>query len=699
MAQQDDDRQPEEERRDAQRRGESALEVAGTLRAPWRWEDLIIEALVIDRLDRWKNRLAGLAHEYERKLHEAESDDPGSSRSHAFRRDMEQLGALRAFAIPVLEEMAAWPPSQSWGEWLGAITGLATRVLAQPARVLRVLQELSPLDAIGPVDLHEVREVLTPRLSTLTHEPPRRRHGRLFVGTPHAARGRAFRVVFVPGLAERLFPQRLREDALLPDEQRHALGGALPTQQARAADERQHLTLAVGAASERLYLSFPRIEVEESRPRVPSFYVLDTMRAIEGGIPAASALVERAHQAGASTLAWPAPTDPGRAIDDFEHDLATMAGLLASKDAASAKGRARYLYELSPELRRSLTSRWLRWHRRGWDPADGLVRVVPGTTGPALAGQRLGARPYSLTALQRFSACPYQFLLAAVYRLAPLEQPAPLQQLDPLPRGDLFHRIQARTFRSLQEHALLPLSTEALPKAQKLLEWAVTAVEQEAYDQLAPAIDRVWRDEMAAMTRDLKLWLEHVAVEGADWTPLRFVFSCGLDDTAGRYERSTRATASVEKKFQLRGSIDVIERHRQTRFLRVTDNKTGRKRTEAGRTIVQGGRILQPVVYGLALEALWPGETVYSGRLFYCTSAGGFAEHEIPLLGDARRYGLEALEIIDRSIEHGLLAAKPADEACKYCDFLDVCGRDEERRTRRKDPATFADLEALRKLP
>ena len=143
----------------------------------------------------------------------------------------------------------------------------------------------------------------------------------------------------------------------------------------------------------------------------------------------------------------------------------------------------------------------------------------------------------------------------------------------------------------------------------------------------------------------------------------------------------------------------MIERHRQTRFLRVTDNKTGRKRTEAGRTIVQGGRILQPVVYGLALEALWPGETVYSGRLFYCTSAGGFAEHEIPLLGDARRYGLEALEIIDRSIEHGLLAAKPADEACKYCDFLDVCGRDEERRTRRKDPATFADLEALRKLP
>ena len=93
--------------------------------------------------------------------------------------------------------------------------------------MLRVLQELAPLAAVGPVRLREVRDVLSPRLSTLTHEPPRRRHGRVFVGTPHAARGRAFRVVFVPGLAERLFPQRIREDALLLDDRRDDADRAL----------------------------------------------------------------------------------------------------------------------------------------------------------------------------------------------------------------------------------------------------------------------------------------------------------------------------------------------------------------------------------------------------------------------------------------------------------------------------------------
>ncbi len=694
-----DDTQPDQEAREALERGETDRAVAGTLRAPWRWEELIVEAAVIGfGIERWRARLSGLEQDYRRRLRETESDDPGSPRARGLRRDVEQLRALRAFAEPVLAQMDQWPKEQTWGEWLAALRALVPTVIAKPARVLRVLQELGPLDTIGPVTLREVRDVLTPRLSTVSHDPPRRRHGRLFVGTPHGARGRSFKVVFVPGLAERLFPQRIREDALLPDDRRVQVSADLPVQSTRAADERVQLSLAVGAASQRLFLSFPRIEVEESRPRVPSFYVLDIARAIEGLIPAASSIIASAHKQGASTLAWPAPRDPALAIDDFEHDLSTMGALLSSSDPAKTKGRARYLYDLSPELQRSLTTRWQRWHPRQWTVADGLVRSVPETTAPALARQRLGARPYSLTALQRFSACPYQFLLAAIYRLAPLEQPAPLQQLDPLTRGDLFHRIQAKALGRLQELNMLPLSHESLAQAQKMLEWAVKEVDDEAREQLAPAIERVWRDEIAAMTRDLKIWLECLAVEGAEWTPERFEFAFGLDDIAGRDEHSTRDTAHIGPHFRLRGSIDLIERHRQTGLLRVTDHKTGRNYTERGQTIVQGGRILQPVIYGLALEALWPDQTVYSGRLFFCTTNGGFATHEIPLLSEARRHGVEVLEIIDRSIEQGLLAARPDRNVCGFCDFQDVCGRDEERRTKRKDGSRFADLEALRKL-
>lgn len=692
-----EDTQPEDEAQAQVLRGESANDLAGTLRAPWRWEDLIVEAAVIGKLARWQRRLRGLQHEYDRRVREASSEDPEASRVRGLIRDREQLRALRAFAEPILAEMAEWPPSQSWGEWLVALERLAPRVIATPARVVRMLRELAPLSAIGPVSLREVRDVLTPRLSTLTHEPPRRRYGRVFVGTPSAARGRSFKVVFVPGLAERMFPQRIREDSLLPDRRREATDPALVTQSRRAADERLQLTLAVGAAAERLYVSFPRIELNESRPRVPSFYVLDIARAIEGHIPPAQIIAKRALLAGGSALARPAPQDPATAIDDFEHDLSTLAALLADR-SDRAKGRARYLYELSPELQRSLTSRWLRHHRKQWEPADGIIRSAEHTRA-ALASQRLGARPYSLTALQRYSACPYQFLLAAVYRLAPLDAPAPLQKMDPLTRGDLFHQMQAAALRRLQADGLLPLSADNLPAAQQRLTTAIHDVQDREYDRLHPAIDRVWRDEMAVMTQDLQTWLEKLAEEGAEWTPERFEFSFGLPDMAGRDDHSIATPATIAGRFQLRGSIDMIERHRKTGFLRVTDHKTGKNRTRPGQTVVDGGRVLQPVIYGLALKALFPEETVYSGRLFYCTTPGGFQPYEIPLIGDAPGRGIEVLEIVDRAIENGLLAARPAHEACKWCDFKVVCGRGEEQRTRRKDAKLFSDLDALRKLP
>ena len=497
-----EDVQPEEEAAAQIARGESDRDLAGTLRAPWRWEDLIVEAAVIGRLDRWQRRLKGLEHEYDRRVREASSEDPEASRVRALVRDREQLRALRAFAEPILAEMADWPDAQSWGDWLSALERLAPRVIAKPERVLRMLRELAPLSAIGPVTLREVRDVLTPRLSTLTHEPPRRRHGRVFVGTPAAARGRSFRIVFVPGLAERMFPQRIREDALLPDTRREAADSALATQARRAADERLQLTLAVGAASERLYVSYPRVELNESRQRVPSFYVLDIARAIEGHIPPASTLAARASEAGGAD----ARLAGAAGASDRHRRLRTRSGddggVAAGIRRTASKGRARYLYELSPELQRSLSSRWLRWTRK-WDPADGIVRSTDATRA-ALASQRLGARPYSLTALQRYSACPYQFLMAAIYRLAPLEAPAPLQKMDPLTRGDLFHQMQAAALRRLQADGLLPLSPDTLGDAQLRLTAAIREVHDREYDRLSPAIDRVWQDEIAAMTQDLR---------------------------------------------------------------------------------------------------------------------------------------------------------------------------------------------------
>ena len=108
--------------------------------------------------------------------------------------------------------------------------------------------------------------------------------------------------------------------------------------------------------------------------------------------------------------------------------------------------------------------------------------------------------------------------------------------------------------------------------------------------------------------------------------------------------------------------------------------------------------MLQPVLYSVAVtQAL---ETVVtSGRLFYCTAAGGFTDHEIPINDANRRAGLEALEIVDRAIELGFLPVAPADRACTWCDFRSVCGPLEGQRVRIKSADKLADLLALRQMP
>jgi len=682
--------------------------VAGSLRTPWKWEKLIVESAVIGgNPRRWHRRLSGYASDLRVQRAAAAREDPESSTVARLTRDIANLAHLRTFALPVIERLASWPAAVTWGAWLDLFKNLAPMVLSHPERVQAVLEQLRPMAEIGPVSLEEARDVVADRLQMLEIDPPRARYGRVFVGGPQHARGRTFRVAFVPGLAERMFPQHPHEDPLmLDDEMRTPLKADLLDQEARLRTERLLLRLAVGAPTERLWLSYPRLDTAESRPRVPSFYALDVMRAITGQIPPHGELQDRAAAEGRALLAWPAPARAEDAIDDLEHDLAVLKSLIDVDPPASVRGHAHYLLRLNECLKRSVTARWGRG-RSQWTQFDGITRVT-GMTKPLLDKQRLGARPYSLSALQKYSSCPYQFLLSAIYRLEQPRDIEPLQKLDPLTRGSIFHEAQAQFFRQLKDEGHLPLTEDAMPHALQVVDGALAAVAAKYEDELAPAIDRVWRDEIADIGRDLRVWVRRLPLHDG-WEPAYFEFAFGLPGDTDRDPASVPEPVLVDGRFKLRGSVDLIE-VRASQFaprssdlaprasaFRITDHKTGKNRT-TWRTVIGGGAILQPVLYGLAIEQAL-GKPVTSGRLFYCTSAGGFVDHEIPLNEQNRRLGLEALEIVDRAIELGFLPAAPGERACTWCDFLPVCGPDEPRRVARKMREKLGDLDALREMP
>jgi ATP-dependent helicase/nuclease subunit B len=659
-------------------------------RAPWRWEKLIVDAAVIGSAERWNRRLKGLENELARQRDLLAPEE--EARAAGIDRRVTDLKHLGEVAMPIIQALNDLPHSAVWGEWLPRLRSLTTLAVRDRDRVFAALDELIPLAPVGPVGLDEVRIVLEERLGRLENPARERRYGMVFVAPPARARGMSCDVVIVPGLAERVFPKKHTEDPLLPDAARELLSPHLRRQGDRVMEERFALRLAAGAARARVMFSYPRVDLDQGRPRVPSFYALEVMRAAEGRLPGFDELARRAAGEQAMRLGWPAPKDPNDAIDEAEFDLAIL-DRLVGQNPEETTGAAHYLLGANEYLARALRARARRW-LRSWTRADGLVDPEPGAIA-ALAKHQIAARSYSPTALQHYAECPYRFFLHAIHRLEPRDEIEAIEVIDPLTRGSIFAETQFEILTALRTRGMLPVTPQNLVDAQKLLDDLLDSVARRHREELAPAIERVWNDGIEEIQADLREWLRRAAFEYAGWRPERFELAFGLRD------REQADPASAPDPVQLagitlRGSIDLIERDTQGR-LRATDHKTGRVRAERG-FIIGGGRILQPVTYALAAKSVL-GEEVSTGRLYYCTAAGGYEERIVDI-DDNARSSIEAVAAtINGALKDAFLPAAPDAGDCQWCDYRRICGPYEERRTCLKSKKRIEALLALRARP
>ena len=676
--------------------------------SPRKWERMLVDAAVIGGRTRWAARLSGLAASLAAEGELLEPDDPRRAESA---RERSLLASLEGFALPVLDLLEALPEGGTWGQWMGALSRLATQALREPDAVLELLDELAPLAPVGPVSLHVVYRVLSARLSSVVLRDSGHGAGKLFVGAIDDLRGRVFDVVLVPGLAERLFPPRLSEDALLPDAARRQLSPELWVTDERVARERLQLRLAVGAAESRLWLSFPRFDVVHARPRVPSFYGLEVLQAIDGTLPAFDELTRRAQPGAAARMGFPAPEQPSDAIDDAEYDLAMLARLLRDApegDRKQRRGAARYLLEVSSHLARALRFRARRWEVARLSSVDGFVATDEATRG-LLAPERLARRAYSATALAQLAPCPYRFYLHAVLGLAPQREALAADELDARQRGVLFHRIQRALLERLRADDLLPLCASALPQARALLGEVFDAHAASARDEFAPSIERVFTACLSGLRTDLDAWLTRLVGDEA-FVPAYFELGFGVGGDRERDASSRPEPVTLAIGVQLRGAIDLVERALpvgEPAVLRATDHKTSAAPARLG--IVGGGRSLQPLLYALALEQLFPEARVSGGRLYFCTTRGGFESHEVRLDATARSVAQELVTSIDALIAEGLLPAAPAllpeDRTrveCERCAYQVVCGPHERERfyqVKHADHRRLAPLFRVRNLP
>jgi CRISPR/Cas system-associated exonuclease Cas4 (RecB family) len=112
--------------------------------------------------------------------------------------------------------------------------------------------------------------------------------------------------------------------------------------------------------------------------------------------------------------------------------------------------------------------------------------------------------------------------------------------------------------------------------------------------------------------------------------------------------------------------------------------------------MVGGGEVLQPALYGLAVEHKL-GERVECGRLYYATVARNYTAIDVQLNEWTRRRTAQVLAIIDESLRNGFLPAAPRKDGCKGCEFMAVCGPYEEERAGVKSQVELGPLKELRR--
>ena len=652
--------------------------------SPAEWERLSRQAGIVGGAREWRERLDRLGRRLEPPP-ETEDDEERHARRPGGRG---ALDALRRVARVLVRGLGRVPDPAPVDALVDAFTRTFRRLVrTSPEAELALgalgrLRELGAVEAVVP--LEEFWALLDTALGAPSSAGPEPAPGRVFVGELGMSLGVDFPLTIVPGLVEGGFPAAPRQDPILLDRERRQLAG-LPLAEAARALERVRFALAVGSGARRVVLTYPRVDAESGRPRVPSFLVLDLLEAVTGRRHDFEAL--QRFPGWRSIPLHPAPPSAReRPLDEREW--------LVSR-ALHARLDPEALLSQLPRARRGLEAIRCRERTDALTAYDGLLGQ----------GVDLGEAPLAPTALERYAACPFRFLLERVYRLEAVEEPDRILMIDPRDRGDIVHAALEATFRRLAEGGSLPLARARVPAARDALQAAFAEACADAERRGVTGLPALWAGERARLRAELLAALEAEADDPEGWVPALFevVFGVGQGEGAAAplaYRLQDGATLN------LRGRIDRVDVSPDGRRARVLDYKTGRVRAPRTPDRLAKGRALQLPVYRLAAEALLaargnPDASVDEAQYYHVIGPDAGTRVRFTRAGwETRRADFDrVLATIVGGIRAGRFFQRPAACARGPCPFDLACGAERVRwaEAKRADPAILAHeaLEAI----
>ena len=653
------------------------------------WDDRSRRAGITAGYDLWLDHLDRHAAELTAELELlADDDDETEARRRRRRRALDQTAELRDFLVELATWLAPEDPAETWSGWAGWAERFLRRYLrpaswwpddevqaltdiADGLARLRVLDEVDP----GP-DAARFRRALETDLDQPAPSTRRFGHG-VLVGPVDAVVGLDLDAVFVVGMTDGAFPARVRDDALLGDDERAAASPELPRRADRGLQAKRTYLAALAAAPDRT-ISYARGDQRRGREQRPSRWLLESLGALAGRRLFSRDVehlgpVEGFRWVPSMTAAVRAQVEPASPADHDRRDLLVWFDRHGHLDGHP-------LTRADPVLRLGLAARHDR-RRPGFTRYDGRVARIAAPS-PVERGA------LAPTSLEHYATCPRRYFFDSVLRIDVPQRPEDVQRISPMDRGNLVHEVLERFIdeqvarpRAERIRPDQPWSAADRARLDVITDEVVDWFEQQGLTGRA----LLWELDQVSIRRDLHAFLDaddaYRAQAGV--VPERAELRFRPDDGT-----PVVVELSAGRRLQFKGSADRVDLADDGAIV-VLDYKTGSDRSfrdidDADPTV--RGTKLQLPVYGLAARSRF-GSGPVRAEYWFVSQARNFARIGYTLDAQHLERFTRSLEVIVDGIESGAFPGRPGAEDtrfnsfanCTYCDFDPICPTDRDR--------------------
>ncbi|MCY4529867.1 MAG: PD-(D/E)XK nuclease family protein [Chloroflexi bacterium] len=670
---------------------------------PSRWDAISRDAGIVGGLEQWRDRLGHYAGRQERAANDQSEDIP-EAKLLRIKQTASEAWALRAFMLRLDEVLTPPDDGSAWREfveWADDLIGRYMDTASLPSiemdnyeKIQAGLRELDGLDDVEDgATLERFRVALDEALGGTATREGAFGEG-VFVGTVGNAVGLRFDKVFLLGMVEGLVPPRVRDDPLLPDDDREQAG--LPLRRGTAVERSEYL--AAASAGRATVLTFARGDNAAQKEQHPSRWFLEEASRLHGSSVYPSMLSSATELATLREQPW------------LEVVASAQESLKGVSESQSADLHDYDLHHL-----------W-RWRRAGKRIGDhhiastekaiaralGMERARNGRTltiwdgdlsATSSSSGRIGLSNrefFSPTRLETWATCPYRYFLSHVLGIAAPEQPEEIATISPMDKGSLVHTVLERFVQAVQEQGTVPLPDRPWTEDHGRLLMGIAEEEfREAEGRGVTGKPLLWEIAQAEIRGDLRRFLE----EDFDLRHKHGVSPHAAESafgTSGHDREDTQAQAPVEWSsaatgtIRFRGIIDRIDVSPSGDAALVLDYKTGgtTQYSNMDKDPVRRGTRLQLPVYGLAARQLLGEGVELKAAYWFVSAKGNFKtrpQKPAPL-DDMMEPFADAVGTITDGIDKGVFPAYPGkDNAnCSYCDFKNLCPTRREWHWRQK---------------